>query len=383
MKQRILWILSLIQMPMVYLSYGLTLFAKPQYDWVFGVDEMANNLYYLSTIFDSSVSVTFTKNRYYQNQYDYSLRISNRFLRFFVRFFYGPLLLGYLAHKAKHFSYIWQTGFLCDREVEFKFLKWRGKKIVCIFIGDDIRSPKLTKERFDDKGIVSGIEYICHSTPSRLSASYEQEKKRTARIADIYADLIFNYECDQTSYLNAKVYPFPYIVNEDCFHYNESKFDKIDRVKIVHAPTNPIGKGTQVVRAAIKKLESQGYDFEYTELQDVDNQVVLQTLRDSHIALNEFYAFIPGLFGVEAMANHCAVLMSADPEIETSLPQGSQQAWCVTKFWEIYDNLKRLLDNTVLIKEYADRGYDFTKMHYSPEKAKDYYLNLFKESNIH
>jgi hypothetical protein len=74
------------------------------------------------------------------------------------------------------------------------------------------------------------------------------------------------------------------------------------------------------------------------------NRVVLEHLKSSHIVLNQFYAFTPGLFGIEAMANHCAVLMSADPSIETGLPQKSKDAWMITKYWEVYDNLKYLLD---------------------------------------
>ena len=36
-----------------------------------------------------------------------------------------------------------------------------------------------------------------------------------------------------------------------------------------------------------------------------------------------------------------------------------------TKYWEIYDNLKFLLDNTHEIKVYADRGYDFCKKYFT------------------
>jgi hypothetical protein len=83
----------------------------------------------------------------------------------------------------------------------------------------------------------------------------------------------------------------------------------------------------------------------------------LKHLSGAHIVLNEFYAFMPGMFGVEAMASHCALMTSADEKIETSLPVGSNSAWMVTEYWNIYDNLKRLLDDHSLIKKYADAGY--------------------------
>lgn len=40
------------------------------------------------------------------------------------------------------------------------------------------------------------------------------------------------------------------------------------------------------------------------------NEEVLNNLKNSHILLNQFYHFVPGLLGIEGMANHCAVLMS-------------------------------------------------------------------------
>jgi hypothetical protein len=116
-------------------------------------------------------------------------------------------------------------------------------------------------------------------------------------------------------------------------------------------------KGTPLVRAAVKKLQLEGYDFEYRELIGVSNHDMLEALNKAHVVLNEFYALVPGQFGVEAMASHCALMTSADEKIETSLPKGANSAWMVTEYWNVYDNLKRLLDDHSLIKQYADAGF--------------------------
>jgi hypothetical protein len=88
------------------------------------------------------------------------------------------------------------------------------------------------------------------------------------------------------------------------------------------------------------------------------------------------------MFGVESLANHTAVLMSADPDIETGLPQDVKGAWMITKYWQVYDNLKFLLDNPKEIKKYADIGYDFALNHYTYEKASEYLHQVFKENGI-
>jgi len=90
----------------------------------------------------------------------------------------------------------------------------------------------------------------------------------------------------------------------------------------------------------------------------------------------------PDWVGIESMANHCAVLMSADPSIETGLPQDSKDAWMITKYWEVYDNLKYLLDNPEKIKYYADNGYDFTYKHYTYEAAGEYINKVLKDNGV-
>ena len=184
-----------------------------------------------------------------------------------------------------------------------------------------------------------------------------------------FADHIFNAPVDQISYLQRDTYPFIYFFPDEKFNYNSQKFDDIKIVKIVHAPSSPVIKGTQLVHAALKKLRVLGYEFDYVEIMGMDNETVLAHLRDAHIALNEFYAFVPGVFGIEAMANHCAVLTSADRTIEPSLAAGANDAWFVTGYWEIFDHLKNMLDDHGLIRRYADQGYQWTYDNYRTSQA--------------
>ena len=367
-----------IQIPLLYLSYYLfRLFVKKETNkWVIGVDDMASTIYFIGNVLNPSVTVSLSKNKFYTLKYDYFLSIQNKYVHFIIRIFYGPILLGYLANTSTHFFYIWSTGFLFNRDKEFAFLKSKNKKLVCLFVGDDIRSLKLTIEYAKNNKFDTYANYYTNSANQK----YEDDKIELAKSADKYADLIFNAKIDQISYLKSKQYGWTYTYDKKKFFRDDTKFDKLQNIKILHSPSNPIAKGTQLVRAAIKKLELEGYKFEYIELVNVPNDVVLEHLKSAHIVLNQFYAFAPGLYGIESMANHTAVLMSADPKIETTLPQDSNDAWMITGYWEVYDNLKYLLDNPQKIKYYADRGYEFTYKHYTYEAA-DIYINKILTDN--
>ena len=86
-----------------------------------------------------------------------------------------------------------------------------------------------------------------------------------------------------------------------------------------------------------------------------------------------------GLFGIEAMAKGNAVLMSAE---YADMPAGAENAWLQTRYWQVYDNLKYLLDNPSKIQEYDQNGYEYVKNNFSEEKVRDFYIKIFKENNI-
>lgn len=372
------------------LQYCVFLLAKSFYrkksldqvSMVIASQEVAKMLYMLNKALKNSVSVCLTQNFYYSLEYDYYCKSKSKIIAFIYKLFYGPILFAKLTKISDVFIYLWSDGFFLDREREFKYLKAKQKKIVCIFMGDDIRSPKKMLEFYKENSVDGFIEYFGQSNLNYLSEYYDEEKKYIAKIADTYADVIFSCPVDMKSYLRSKQYFFPFLYESNLFFKNQDKFEKNVKIKILHAPSNPLVKGTPLVRAAIKKLEIEGYDFEYIELQKMSNQVVLEHLKTAHIVLNQFYTYVPGIFGIEAMAHHCAVLMSADSSIEIDMPCDSKDAWMITKYWEVYDNLKYLLDHKEKIKHYADKGYEFAYNHYTYEAASEYIKKIFKENGI-
>ena len=360
-----------MQKILLFISYCLMLpFAGNRNDieWVVGVDEIAAYVHNIANMLDNAVSVSFSKNIFYSYKYSYALSVNKEIIQKILRIFYGPVLLGYLLHKARGFFYVGSTGFLLDsidgREYEFSLIKKNNKKLLCIFVGSDIRSYKKMMEyaKLNDIDCIFTYYYAyAHKDPFQ----YENYRKIIAYSADTYADIIYNAPIDQISYLEKDTFPFFYIYPDNAFIRNDDKYKNVETIKIVHAPSNPIIKGTPLVRAAIKKLKSEGYNFNYVELINVPHERILSELRGAHIVLNEFYAFVPGVFGIEALAAHCALLTSADCMIETSLPKDSNAAWMATKYWKIYDNLKYLLDNPSEIKKYADTGFEWAKRNWA------------------
>lgn len=368
-----------LQMALLWLSYATCGVLKtgfgPRKDWAVGLDELAANVHNISMALGDTVSVSMSQHPFYSYSYDYALpaRVNGRYLRNLVRVVYSPILLGYLCHRVNGFFYVAGSGYLLTefdgRSREFRFLKSRGLNVACFFCGSEIRSVWLMNQLSKDMGRDTITSYQSIAAPGFDDEHLETSRMKLAASADEHADHIFNAPVDQISYLRRVVHPCIYFYPESGFRRNDAKFAHIGPVKVVHGPSSPLIKGTPLVRAAIKKLQMEGYVFEYHELIGVSNQVMLEALVGAHVVLNEFYAFTPGQFGVEAMASHCALITSADDRIETTIPPGGNDAWMVTEYWNIYDNLKRLLDDHALIKRYADAGFEWASENCSYQKS--------------
>lgn len=342
---------------------------KRQRDIVIGVKEIANVLFTFKKIFKSVYVVNLFKNKYYNNKYDF--KPCSTFRRILV----GPILLAYLSNVSDIFMYNWTDGFCYNREVDLKFLKRINKKILFIFMGTDIRSPRKYKELNLELGIEDTfIDYISIYNNRYASDTTESEKKKVSNQADTFGDIIFNDSIDQISYIKSKQYPWPTVV--DINDFDENKDFDINNITILHGPSNPVIKGTPIVRSVIKKLKTQGYKFNYKELIGVPHDEMLEELNNATIVINELYAHVPGVFGVEALASGCALITSASREYNTNLPD--IDGWVSSQYWELYDKLKMLLDDDKLLAKYLKISKEVVMKFYSIESSKKYYRDVIK-----
>jgi len=365
MRDLVLLTIGLVQLSLAKASFFIcSLFFKKtkRRGWVVVGVETALMLKNISSALPYSISVNFESNKFYNRSYTFQL-YSKSIIQKAIVTFYSPMLLGYLMTRHDRFLYLGAAGFIKQRSdgrrKEFKFLKTRNKKLVCYFLGSEIRSFTLLNDyaKVHQIDVVTTYQGISHAGIN--STQRELNRKTLGEVADEYADKIFNPSTDQMSYIKQETFPCMYFLESSLFECIKNKFESVEEIVVLHGPSSPIIKGTPIVRAAIKKLKEEGYQFKYIELIDVPHDLMLQALSSAHIVLNEFYAFVPGVFGVEALAHSCALLTSADSNIEPTLSEGANNAWKVTPYWSVYDNLKVFLDNPHMIEQQAKAGYEW------------------------
>ena len=252
MKQRLIDFFQILIFCFFYIFFFL--FVRNKFNkisWVIGVQETSNNIVLIKKLLTPSVNVSFTTKKIYKSNFDYTIEVENIYFQYLLRIIYGPFLFAYLINKHTHFFYVSSLGFFINREIDFKILNLKQKKIICLFTGDDIRSLKLTLEY----ALINNLDSFANYSQYKFNIKYDNERKKMAKIADKYADIIFSVPIDQISYLKSKQFFWKYIYDKSNFNRNEQKFIRNNTIKIVHAPSSPTLKGTPLVRAAIKKLE--------------------------------------------------------------------------------------------------------------------------------
>ncbi len=379
------------QMTILHISFavhGLRARGRRSRGFVVGMEEIAGLLTAVSSSLDDVVTVNLAFNPLYDLRYDVEFDIRGRWSLFrrVRRLIVGPWILGRLAAQRRTFIYLGAEGFLLSlvdgRDREFGFLREHGRIVVCYFTGSEIRSQPLLNELGRKLGRDVLTTYEPLVSPGIASDAADRHRRNLASAAERHAQLIFNAPVDQMSYFTRPTEPVLYFFPDDRIGRRPQKWQDVSVPVVVHAPTSPVIKGTPLVRAAVKALQEQGYDFEYVELTNQPNAEVLATLERAHVVLNQFYAFIPGVFGVEAMAANAVLLTSGDGTLEPSLPPGANDAWIVTPFWQVYDNLKSVLDHPETLQATADRGTAWVQEHCSRSANRAQLLRLLARIDV-
>lgn len=329
--------------------------------WAIGPVEIAGVARSISGVLEKSQKFFISSHPFYKLTKVRRSGGPSGFLKNLFLFFWGPYLLARVSAQFEGMVYIGNLGYLVSRldqrEQEFQFLRHYGRKIVCVLTGSDIRSVSSMLRAAEESGLENIATYLAIASPQLATEAHERTIRKRCSVINNYADLIFTSPFDQRSYLREDSKTITPFLPAEQFSSNLEKFHDLEKLLLVHAPSSPVIKGTTLVRSAVRRLEQEGFDFEYMELQDVANSEVIDHLRRAHVVLNEFYAYVPGVFGIEGLANTCVVLTRASHVHDPSIPGNPNEAWIPTEPDEVYDHLLWVLQNPTKLSTIATAGY--------------------------
>ncbi len=340
-------------------------FAGTNLNWAIGPVEIAGVARSIKSVLPDSEIITVSEHPFYQLSGSGFLRNSSSkgLAKQLYLFFIGAYFLAKISAQARGVVYVGNLGYLisrCDQRArEFAFLKRHGLKIVCVLTGSDIRSVTSMLQEAKESGRENIATYLALVSPSLATENHETVIQERCRVINSCADIIFTSPFDQKSFLRSDSKTLTPFLPSKLFSSSAQKFENVSEPVIVHAPSSPFIKGTPIVRSAISRLKQEGFRFEYIELQNAANSEVIGNLRRAHVVLNEFYAFIPGVFGIEALANTCVLLTRASHELDPSIPGNPNEAWIPTEPYQVYDHLLWVLQHPERMAPIASAGFNW------------------------
>ena len=91
---------------------------------------------------------------------------------------------------------------------------------------------------------------------------------------------------------------------------------------VVHAPSRPEIKGTDLVRRAVEEIQAEDISFEYIEMQGRTHQDALDALRRADVVVDQVLLGSHGILAAEAMSLGKPVVCYILPELEPTYPPG-------------------------------------------------------------
>lgn len=287
----------------------------------------------------------------------YPRRLLNRTYRTIKSFGFPDFLMDYDV-------YVFQYGeSLLPGNSDFPLLKERGKKIISIFQGSDIRHWSATEPIRKSFGLKAYAAY-------RQGNSLNQALAKL-RMAERYADVIFF----QPSYGELAIRPYMHLylaMNLESYAHHVSGRDV---PVVVHAPSKREIKGTAEILATLEKLKGEGVKFTLKLLEGLPNTEVIRQLVDADVVVDELNEAHYGMLGLEAMATGCALAGGNHHEL---VPMPPDPPMLHLNPENLYAQLRRLLTDKSLRLQLAAAGRPFVEKYHERSRVAQHMLDCLE-----
>lgn len=200
------------------------------------------------------------------------------------------------------------TPSLIPFSLDLRLIRILKRPALIEFLGSEIRIPEIesSDNPYYRKAFAQGDEHRKNYIHSR-------------RIQESFAknDFVPLIHSTVKQYLLADIYPRFYMarrrlmVSDFVPRYPNRT---VQRPLVVHAPSNPIVKGTSAVQRAVDRLQKK-YDFEFVLIQDMPYRKAQEIIRMADIFLDQFVLGAHGMAALEAMAMGKPVLCYIKPSM--------------------------------------------------------------------
>lgn len=260
---------------------------------------------------------------------------------------------------------------------ELPLIKFLGKKIIVVYVGSDARPSYFSGKNLDDL-----------KQPHDRSLLKKEVLKQVLFISKVekYADLIINHTATaqffERNFIRLQALGTPVRNNPSMV---KSKPEHIGLTRILHAPSRPHAKGSEIFRQIIGELCEEGYKINLIELKGVPNSIVLNEMANCDFVLDELYSDAPmAMLGTEAAAFSKPVIVGGyyAEQYRIDNPSSQSPPTLYVQPSEIKTAIRKLIDDEEFRLDLGRRAFEFVTHDWSVNAVAKNYLRLIRNEPI-
>lgn len=309
----------------------------------------------------NAISVAFNKDfRDFKN--DLMLQekgLKGEFIRF--KFFLRAL------HKYDIFHFFWGISlwsFWRFHLLDLPVLKLLRKKIVVHFRGRDIINPSYF-EYLTNVALGQEKKAVELSNPSQLKRIKKWNKYAdqilvsTPNLLQVVPNAIISPQVIDLKYWNTQI---------------RSLSSKKKIIRILHAPSLRITKGTQIIVDTVDKIKRKGYQIELVLVENISYDRTKEVYETCDIGIDQLLIGWYGKFSVEIMALSKPVICYIDPEYRKYNPDLP----IVTADKDTLEQvLEGLINDGIARKRIGERSREYVAKYHDVEKIVDQLFEIY------
>jgi len=145
---------------------------------------------------------------------------------------------------------------------------------------------------------------------------------------------------------------------------------------VVHAPTNPLFKGTAFLEAAIDRLRREGFRFRYVRIEKTSNRRAVELYREADLVIDQILCGSYGMLAVETMSLGKPVVGFVRDDLASTFPAPPPIISCNPD--TLYDRMKELLLHPEKRLEAGQKGRRYVENYHDVRSVAGQLAELYR-----
>jgi glycosyltransferase involved in cell wall biosynthesis len=253
--------------------------------------------------------------------------------------------------------------------LDLVLLKAMGKRVFFQFRGSEARRTSLFKEMTKYNYCDEHQDNLDKTMPYKFN---EEDQQRFRDFVFGVCDDVFVNDPELQCYIPGALI-VPRVVDLSQMPHKPPKSE--GRLKIVHAPSRSVVKGTEYVQKAVETLREEGHDFDFTVVKSMPHAEAVQIYEQADIIIDQLRIGWYGVLAVEGMALGKAVVAYIRNDLRHYLPCPSPVVNANPE--NIVDVLRYLLSNPQEVQVYGKRGRAFAQDYHDADEVAKALIELY------